>query len=328
MNSDASHFRLGLFTAGALLLLTAMLAAFGLGHFFKPKIFLETYIDGTAQGIDTGSAVKFRGVTVGSVARTGFLYIEYPEAERKPTSNYVVIVMRIEKEILPGMFDEDIDELLRQSVEAGLRAQIEPQGITGINYIEIDYDDHQRDQELEVSWQPRHAYLPSAPGQLTSALDSINNIMRQLESINIKGISEEVMALLQSLNQTVEAADLAAVSNDARRMANTITEAVTELDTPELADDLEGLAAEARALVAEIQRSNDDLQSILANLEPASRLEPGEIRAILDNIETISVNFRVLSEELRRDPSRLIWSRRESGSGARREPASGSPNKR
>lgn len=309
MKDEANYFRLGLFVVIALALAAGALTTFGLGHFLKPKVFLETYIDGTAQGIDVGSPVKFRGVPVGNVSRIGFLYVDYPEVRREPKANYIVVVMRLEKEIFPAMFEADLPALLEQSIKAGLRVQIEPQGITGLNYMEIDYADPAQHKPLDVTWTPKHPYLPSAPGQLSSVLDSVNNIMRQLEQINITGISEEVMSLLESLNKTVNEADLPSVTRDARRMANTINSAVEQLDTAALSEDISLLSDDARALIEGIRSSNDDLQTILGNIEPATDINPDEVRAVIGNLRTITENLKTLSDRLQRDPSSLLWSR-------------------
>ena len=47
-------------------------------------------------------------------------------------------------------------------IEKGLRIRIAPQGITGTNYLEIDYVDPKANPELPISWEPDHVYIPSA----------------------------------------------------------------------------------------------------------------------------------------------------------------------
>ena len=99
--------------------------------------------------------------------------------------------MEIDREMFPGMFSENLTPMIEKNVEQGLRARIEPQGITGINYIEINYvKDPSQFPPLAVDWKPHYYYIPSAPGQLTNMLDSINNIMRQIEELNIGGMSK------------------------------------------------------------------------------------------------------------------------------------------
>ena len=53
--------------------------------------------------------------------------------------NYVFILMEIDREMFPGMFEENLTSVIEKNVAQGLRARIEPQGVTGINFIDINY---------------------------------------------------------------------------------------------------------------------------------------------------------------------------------------------
>ncbi|MFY8216476.1 MAG: hypothetical protein ACOVMP_07730, partial [Chthoniobacterales bacterium] len=203
----------------------------------------------------------------------------------------------------PGMFTTDnLAEMLKRGVERGLRARIEPQGITGLNYIEVNYIDPVRFPPIEISWTPGYYYIPNAPGELTSLLDSVNNIMREIEELNVKGISDGTVALLENLNKAVTKADIEALSREAQKLFTQLSGAVEEAN-------FGGLSTESRSLIAEIGRSNEELRKILSNIEPASRLNSDEIAASLANLKIITDNLRVVSGELSRDPSILLFSR-------------------
>lgn len=303
MRSEAHFFRIGLFVILGALILAGSLIAFGLGQVFRPRIEMVTYVDATVQGIDVGSPVKFRGVTIGRVRVIDFLFTEVPAERRGDEENLVVILMEIDKEVFPNMFHtENLAAMIARSVDRGLRIRIEPQGITGLNYLEINYVDSERFPPMELAWTPEHYYIPSAPGEITSLLDSVNNIMREIENLNIQGISDGTVALLTNLNQAVEKAQIEKLSTDAQRLFGQLATAVEESDFPRLSTD-------SRALITELGRSNEELLKILANIEPASRLNADEIAASLSNLKIISDHLRVLSGELSRDPSLLIFSR-------------------
>ncbi|MDD5199414.1 MAG: MlaD family protein [Terrimicrobiaceae bacterium] len=300
---EASYFRIGVFIIAGLLLLAGALIIFGIGQFFKEKIRIETYVDATVQGIEVGSPVKFRGVTVGKVSSIGFLFTEYPEVDRSTVANYVVILMELDKEIFPDMFKVDnLQVQLDRSIARGLRVQIEPQGITGLNYMEINYLDQSRFQPLKINWKPRNYFLPYAPGELTNLLDSVNKMMKEVENLNIKGISEDTQKLLKNLNDVVTGAQLEKLSADAQKLFGTVSKAVDDAKVKEL-------SADTRALLNEVQKSNDQLRTILGNVEPASRLNADDIAATLANLRIISENLRAASAEISRDPSRIIFSK-------------------
>lgn len=326
MKSDAHFFRIGIFIIAGTLILAGALVVFGAGQIFRPKINFITYVDGTVQGIEVGSAVKFRGVSIGKVKNIEFLFTERPEVPMQTQDNLVVIIMEIDKEVFPGMFDEDdLTEVIQRSADRGLRARIEPQGITGLNYIEINYVEPDRFPAMAITWKPEYYYLPYAPGELTNLLDSVNNIMREIEELNIKDMSDGAVALLENLNKAVAGADLDKLSAEAQKLFTDLSGAVESANIPKLSEDaqklfteislaidnsdIEGLSTESQKLVIEIGRSNEELRQILRNMEPALRFNGDDIGALLSNLKVITDNLRVVSGELSRDPSSLIFSR-------------------
>lgn len=312
---QANYFRIGLFIVIGLLLLAGGLVIFGAGQFFKKKIYVETYVDATIQGIEVGSPVKFRGVTVGKATKVGFLFNEYPEVDRSRIANYVVILMEIDTEIFPNMFeDRNLQPEIDEAIQKGLRVQIEPQGITGMNYLEINYVEKSRYAPIQFIWKPRYYYLPYAPGELTSMLDSINKMMHEVENLNIQGIGDKTMKLLDNVNKAVTDTNFPKLSADAQKLFADVSQAVEDAKVKELSADM-------RELLAQVEKSNDQVRAILGNVEPASRLNADDIAATLANLRIISENLRAVSADLSRDPSRLIWSKPPPPSKVMEQPA-------
>jgi paraquat-inducible protein B len=301
MSQKPSYFRIGLFIIVALAILTGGLIAFGAGQMFRPRIYIETYVDGTVQGVDVGSPVKFRGVPIGQVSAINFTFNEYGAPSQVGRFNYVRILMEIDREMFPGMFNENLTPVIEKNVAEGLRARIEPQGITGINYIEINYvNDASQFPALAIDWKPHYYYIPSAPGQLTNMLDSINNIMRQIEQLNIGGMSKSLTELLENLNKAVTEVEISKISSDLQTLLAEFREALKAANLGELSDD-------ARQMIEGIEKSNAELQTVLNNLEPATRISAPKIRALVDNLTTASENFVQFSAEVKRRPSLLLW---------------------
>ena len=300
MSQKPSYFRIGLFIVVALAILAAGLIAFGAGQMFRPRIYIETYVDGTVQGVDVGSPVKFRGVPIGRVSAINFTFNEYGAPSQVNRFNYVRILMEIDREMFPGMFKENLTSVIETNVAQGLRARIEPQGVTGINYIEINYvNDPSQFPPLAIDWKPHYYYIPSAPGQLTNMLDSINNIMRQVEQLNFGGMSNSITQLLENLNKAVTGAEITKLSADLQTL-------LAELQKALKAADVGALSEDARRLIEGIEKSNAQLQTVLKNLEPVARSGP-QIRALVENLATASANFVQFSAEIKNRPSLMLW---------------------
>ena len=198
------YFRVGLFVLGAFAILVTALIAFGGGNLLRPKLYIETYVMSSVQGVDIGSPVKFRGLTIGKVSSLEFAFNVYPQQEDENAYNYIRVVMQIDRQVFPGMFRDSARAVLDRSIQHGLRIRIEPLGITGSSYMNLDYVSVPSHYSMpNIQWKPRYAYIPSAPGEVTGLLDSVNKIMRDLETINIGKMAQKLSLLLQKINQAL-----------------------------------------------------------------------------------------------------------------------------
>lgn len=300
MSAQPNYFRIGIFILGAVAVFVAAVLAFGGGQMFRRKVTVETFVDGSVQGIDLGSPVKFRGVLIGKVTGINFAFTEYDVDTTNGASNYVILFMEIDREVFPGMFTENLTPLLNRGIDKGLRVRIEPQGITGLNYLDFDYLDPSRFPPLWPKWKPRYYYIPSAPSQITSFLDSINAILHEVEKLNIGGISKAGTDLLENLNTAITEAQIGKISTDIQKLVADFDSTMASAKVPELSADI-------RKFLNEVEASNDELRKILRNIEPSTRLNSDEIKAIVKNLAVTSENLARISSEVKRRPSLLLW---------------------
>lgn len=301
MNRQPNYFIIGLFITAGFIILAAGLIAFGAGQMFRPKIYMETYVNGTVQGVDVGTLVKFRGVTIGRVSAINFAFNEYGQPNEVDKNNFVIILMEIDREMFPGMFSENLTPLIEKNVKQGMRARIEPLGITGMNYIEINYlKDPSQFPQLTFNWKPHYYYIPSAPGQLTNILDSVNNMMREVEKLNIGDLSENLNEIMSKLNQAVSDAQIEKLSSGLQALIGDVQTALKDANLGEV-------SADARKLMTGLDQSNKDLQKVLKNIEPATRMNPEEVRAIVKNLADVTANLEQFSYAVKKRPSVLLW---------------------
>ena len=292
MSQKPSYFRIGLFVVVAMAILTGGLIAFGAGQMFRPRIYIETYVDGTVQGLDVGSPVKFRGVPMGRVSAINFTFNEYGAPSQVDRFNYVFILMEIDREMFPGMFEENLTSVIEKNVAQGMRARIEPQGVTGINFIDINYVN-------DPSQFP--------PLAVTNMLDSINSIMLQIQQLNIGGMSNSLTELLANLNKAVTGADITRLSADLQTLLGELRGVLQSANVSGLSEDTRKMIEDARRMIDGVEKSNTQLRTVLKNLEPASRITGPELKELLRNLTTASANFAEFSAEVKRRPSLLLW---------------------
>lgn len=324
MSTKTNHFKLGLFLISAVLLLVVALLFFGVGRMFRPQIIFESYFDESLQGLELGSTVKFRGVTVGTVRRIAFTGAQYqsttPIADRLP---YVLVEFALdEREIGP-----EIARQLREDTEAqvkrGLRARLTQQGITGVSILELDIVDPERNPPLPFKWTPRNPHIPSMPSRLSRIFESTEKFFEKIEDVDVAQVLTNVNGALVALKTTLERADTGAISGQVTnflaelRVTNQrLSDLLAQPGWKQLPADAAQTLATARDTIASLRASLEkaDLAAVTAQATQTLRQiqtlaagRDGEIDEILQNLATLTENLRAVSELARQYPSFLIF---------------------
>lgn len=317
MNRNANYFKIGIFVLTGFFLVAGALIYLGAGRMFRPRFFVETYVDGTVQGVEVGTAVKFRGVTVGRVSEVAFTFNVYPQPEGKQDGrrDYVVVVLEINSDAFRGLMNApNLGEEIQSLVTQGLRVMIQPQGITGLNFIELDYlSPERRTPPLKVWWTPQNPYIPSAPGTLTSMLDSINSIMDTVKGLDVKEIMSQLHMALNRANSTLvelshkmDQVELGKISNELRGLISDTREKVNELQATELSNNGRKALEAITAAAHDAKRITDRAEAVVDKIQMNPLLNPDEIGAIVSDFRASAANVRTLTENLREYPSQLL----------------------
>jgi paraquat-inducible protein B len=307
MSAQSRYFKIGLFILAGAALLVAGLLFLGADSMFRPRVYLETYVDGTVQGIDVGSPVKFRGVQIGRVSRIDFCFNEYGPNPGEGRLDYVYIEMEVNKQVFRGMFDADVGTMIGQAVDQGLRVMLQPQGITGLNFAELNYVDRAPPPPLEIWWTPRHPYIPSAPGTLASMLDSVNSIMDTFKALDIKDTVRELNAVMENFNTTLgklqtnlDEMNIAETSTNLQKLIDEMRTKVAELPVEQLGED-------GRQMMETVTAAAGEMQGLVDRLERNPLLNEKAVGGIVRDFQSTAANFRLLSESLRDTPSLILW---------------------
>ena len=276
----ANYFKLGLFVIGGVIAGIVVLLVIGSGRWFQPRFTIETYFNESVQGLDIGSKVKYRGVVVGDVTRITFTYVRY-ELD-KPISDrmrYVLVEAQVQPRLVGGRAVGDItrQENATIEVERGLRMRLAPQGITGTNYLEMDYVEPPP-PPLPIDWVPENAYIPSAPSTVTQFVTAASDIIERLHRLDIESTIQNLNRLLVSLNDRVNGVDTKGLTERAARVLDRADATLAGIDSKRL-------SAEATGLLSELRATNNDLRQTLAN--PAWQKLPEDADAAIARVRAI-----------------------------------------
>jgi phospholipid/cholesterol/gamma-HCH transport system substrate-binding protein/paraquat-inducible protein B len=286
-NSNPNYFRLGLFVLAAIGVLIAVILIFGSGQLFKRSFTIETYIKQSVTGLDTGAAVRFRGVAIGqvtSIGLSGDIYEKDLPIENR--REYVVVRMQI-------FGDKIEDSALETFIKDNLRARIKSMGITGVNYIEFDFvNSASLVPPLAYSWKPTYPVIPSLPNQTDEIISGIQKLISSLNEMNIDQTEKKFDALLGNLNVLL--------AGDAKNNSGVIT-AVRDLNV--LLDRIAKVTdkGELDVLMRELVGTMVTLRQTLASVQ-------GDTSVTMENLRQTSEQLNEFSRIASQSPSSLIWS--------------------
>jgi len=195
MASLKTKFTVGLFVLVGMAIALAMITWLGMSHYFEEGKLYVTYFDESVQGLDKDSPVKYRGVPVGRVDRIGVA----------PDSTLIEVVLKIESGLKLEAYTDD------------LTAQLKSVGITGIMFIGLDRKrNFDPDRTPKIGFVAEHPVIASIPSDIKKYMEGLEDVLDQLSSMDVKGISTKVKAILSRLDQTVSDAQVKQISADFR----------------------------------------------------------------------------------------------------------------
>ena len=169
MEEGKRYYRLGAFVIVCVVILAAVLFLLGGRKLFKPTFTFETYFNQSVAGLELGSPVRFRGVPLGQVTEILTSAATYegdvPLGKRR---EYIVVRVKVDASAKEAaQMKHDVAELVKK----GLRAQTQLAGITGQQYLALDFLDATKYPPLAFDWTPEYTFVPSAPsvaGEITA----------------------------------------------------------------------------------------------------------------------------------------------------------------
>ncbi|WP_283150211.1 MlaD family protein [Silvimonas soli] len=337
MTHSKHYFRLGLFVVIAVITAALLFIAFGAGRWLGKSVTMETYFDESVQGLDVGSKVRYRGVTVGEVSKISFTYTKYqldsPPSERL---QYVLVETRLRPELFGGKTMQlPSQETLQREIDRGLRVRITPQGLTGTSYLEIDYFNPYSNRPLAISWAPLDLYIPSAHSAVSQLMSATQDIITRMQKLDVETTVTRLNHLLATTDDKLGQIPMASIAksldsvagkldklpldqlvSDARAMLNEVHATSAQLhamlDAPGMASAPTNLAvssAKLRELLESPQLSDSlkHLDQTMSRLDELTAGHEGELGETLMNLHSASDDLRRLTDRANSNPGSLLF---------------------
>jgi ABC-type transporter Mla subunit MlaD len=303
-------------TAVALVLLIMVLT----GDRLNPGVEYESYFRESVQGLEVGSPVKYRGVTLGHVTKIGLVAAEYGEQGDAPidASWFRLIVVRYKlnpKQIgrLP-----DADSIVKD----GLRVRLANQGLTGVMYLELDFVQATRNALQTLPWTPLVQYIPSVPSTISQVQENVTRLLDKIDQVDLNAITKNIDGLVSDVRHDIKEGDVHAALGQAQAAIADVRAQLKVADLAALSQQLQKTAAsvqtladgrQTRAVVQQAEISLQKVPALIASLQrTADRASGGvadlqsELLPILQDARAAMQNLRETTETIRRDPGSVL----------------------
>ena len=304
MSAKANYFKIGIFVISAAIIAIIAIIVLGVGAVFQQKVMIETYIDGSVQGLDVGSPFKFRGVKLGSVEEITFVGNEYKfertSEEYLAYGQYILIKASFEPS--QDVTEKEQQIFLERMITKGLRVRLASQGITGAAFLEADYIDPEKFPPMQITWEPKTYYIPSVPSTITQFTESVEMILEKLEEINVKGITDGPEDTLSSMNKILDEVKMSKLTEQAGQLLAELRETnkkVKPLIT-DASETMDSVSEELPEILAQFKRTLRRFNNFVSN-------EEHNVAVSTENVRLITGNLRDMTENAKRYPSQFLF---------------------
>lgn len=261
----------GMFVLGALLLAIVAFLSFGGSNIFtKPSRFLA-YFDESVSGLELGAAVKLNGVRIGRVAAINIRY------DRSARTGQVQAVCEIDRNILTDgegkMIDLSDRERFQELIDRGMRARLNLQGITGLLYVDLNFEDPREYPQDQKHLREALPVVPAIPSAISEVQSSIVEIVSNLRKVDFAALAKELRTLLATTHAKIEALDVKELSGRIARAADAVEGFVGSPEARQTFANLNRAIEQARTALAKVETQTgvvgEDLQRTLADTRTA-----------------------------------------------------------
>ena len=321
-----------MFVLGALLLgVVAFLSFGGTNIFSKPTRFL-VYFSESVSGLDPGASVKLNGVRIGRVAA---INVRYDPSNKE---SLVQVVCEINRNVLTDSTGRQIDltspAQLQGLIDRGLRAGLSLTGITGLLFVELDFQDARKYPANPRFMVEQFPVVPSIPSPISQVQQSIVEIVANIKGVDFAGLSRDLKALLATTNQKVADFDVKTLAERVGRAAAAVEAFVSSPEAKNAFANLNSAIGDTRAVLTrldgnigpvsdELKKTLTEAQVALKSLDAAATTtrrfvrEQGQlgdgVAQALQQVADAAAALERLADALDRNPSALIVGRKKTG---------------
>ena len=265
MASINTKFKVGIFVIIGIFIGISAVIYFGISGFLEKGHYCAAYFDESVQGLAKDSAVKYRGVTVGRVDSIGV-------AE---DNTLIEVILKIEEDM---EFNNNIV------------AQLKSVGITGIMFVELDVKrPEDSDSSPKITFKPKYPVIATKPSDLKKYMASVENILEQLNSLDVRGISDRAIATLDTINTTIDNLHSERISADIQNTFKNLEKILNPEEWKFMLNTFKSSSQSIKNLISNIDNAVSNLNQTITRVDGIVKNNEEELTAAIKNF-TDSMN--------------------------------------
>jgi phospholipid/cholesterol/gamma-HCH transport system substrate-binding protein len=315
MAVGTNHWKLGLFVIVGVALALAALGVLGARRWNDQTVTYVSFFDESVQGLEVGSPVKFRGVTIGRVAA-----IDVALDHRHVQVSNEFFVEQL------GRLDLRFAHKGGALGLSGLRIQLAQAGITGVKFMLLDYFDGPAYPPVTLPFKTPPNTIPSTPSTMKNLEDSVvraanqfpdiasallgtvsrlNTLMADVDREQLPASAAATLAegksTLRELRVQIQALNAAALSTHAEQTMTSFNQTLASTD--KLLSRLES----DKGLLRSAERAANSMNEVARG---AQSVGP-ELEQTLREVRDAARSVHHFVDALQRDPDMLLKGRAE-----------------
>jgi ABC-type transporter Mla subunit MlaD len=283
MSAPTNHWKLGLFVVVSVLAGLGTLVYLGAHALHKDTVSYTSYFDEAVSGLNLGSPVTFRGVTLGNVSA-----INVAPDRRHVEVTYELGIAELTR---MGLATSN-GESTTLKVPPDLRAQLASQGITGTKYLALDFFPPEAHPPPRLPFPAPPRYIPATSSTMKNVADAV-----MLAADAIPTMARDMAVILSQVNDLLgEVRDQQLPQRTGHTM-DVAHQVLASLDQKLRQLDVEGLSNEARTAISKLNTLLARADGMLVQLESQQGLMVSLTRAA-NTVGDAAENARGVGPEL------------------------------
>jgi paraquat-inducible protein B len=296
--NSTNYWKLGAFVLGGIVLAFIGLVWLGAADWNRRARTVVTYFDESVQGLEVGSAIKFRGVSVGTVS----------DISIAPDLRHVRVTSQVYEDVLErlGLGAANQPGFQPPAANSGsLRVQLASSGITGVKFLLVDFFDPKRFPVPVLPFDPGPDYVPSTTSSLKSIEEAAVDVTMQLPELTMR--ASETLLRLANAVEDMESAIKPLVAKDGPIVGVLAQYQKTGVEFERaaklLGDEIKG------ARIAETTQKLRDASVSVTGFATDAGAAADDARDSMASLQETLDSIRALTDYLERDPSALLRGR-------------------